>query len=167
MWPTVMQWKMTCFSEDLQAIAVRPGPSWRVAHKDTCVRLFQTGSIKGWFTNSQPHALSEHVSLCGSDFPVHTETGLQCRTPPHTAEGHRFYVPCMQLINFCYFVVCACMWEGWVCAHFCAPRKLLVLSAFCIRLISLSTMNSGATIDWDVALKYKWRTSRPLFIFHS
>lgn len=113
--------------------------------------------------------LSDHVSLCSSDFLSHRETGPQCYTAPHTAEGHRFYVPCMQLINFCYFVVCVCVREreSWACARFCAAHKLLLLSAFCIRLISLSALNSWATIEWDLPLCFKRRAVRPLFIFPS
>lgn len=56
------------------------------------------------------------MSLWSSDFLVHRETGLQRHSAPHTAEGHRFYVPCMQLINFCYFVVRAC---PCMCAYIC------------------------------------------------
>lgn len=85
--------------------------------------------IREWLANKHLHAPNEVICLCSSDFLLHRETALQCHTAFYTAEGHRFYVPCMQLINFCYFVVCVRL-----CVS--QPHKALLLRAFCIPLIS-------------------------------
>lgn len=63
------------------------------------------------------------------EFLLHRETALQCHAALHTAEGHRFYVPCMQLVNFGYFVV----WCARACVNLMKSR---LLSAFYITLIS-------------------------------
>lgn len=52
--------------------------------------------------------LVRYQAGCGDASLLFRGTGpRRCRVP-RAGEGHRFYVPCMELINFCYFVVCMC-----------------------------------------------------------
>lgn len=141
---------MMWFYADKRAISVVRALLLRCTQNNTH-KLRQINDFNVVILGNNKHNLRAPSQLAfqsGSEFLLHREAALPCHTAFHAAEGHGFYVPCMQLVNFVYFVV-------WVCM--CVRQPNEVAASRCFLHWDRFRNSRESNVMWDVPLSLDLR----------